>query len=81
MDYLDHHLLRLDRSQDVLSQCLGLHPVAEILRHLVADVRVKQSLADVLDGLRHVDFSYLSFSLEDLERPLKPFLQVLKHTQ
>ena len=76
---LDHHLLRLHRRQHVRADGLVLHAVAEVLRHLVAHVRVQQGLADVLDGLRHIDFGDLSFTLQYLERPLQSLAQILKH--
>ena len=79
MDDLHHHLLRLDGGQDILSHCLVLHPVAEILGHLVADIGVKQGLAYILYSLGDIDFGNLSFSLENLERSLKPFRQIFKH--
>ena len=71
MDDLDHHLLRLDRGEDVLSHRLGLHPVAELLGHLVAYVGVEQGPADVLQGFGDIDVSDLSFSLQYLEGTLK----------
>ena len=74
MDYLDHHLLRLDGSKDILSHSLYLYPVAEFLCDLVADIGVKQSPADVLQGFSDVDLRYPSFASQYLERPLKPFL-------
>ena len=71
MDNLDHHLLRLDRGQDVLSHGLGLHPVAEVLGNLIADVRVEQSPADVFQGFGDIDVGNLSFTLKYLEGALK----------
>ena len=78
---LDHHLLRLHRRQHVRADGLVLHAVAEVLRHLVAHVRVQQRLADVLDGLRHIDLGDLPFTLQDLERPLQSLAQILKHSR
>ena len=78
---LDHHLLRLHRRQYVRADGLVLHAVAEVLRHLVAHVRVQQRLADVLDGLRHIDLGDLPFTLQDLERPLQSLAQILKHSR
>ena len=72
-DDLDHHLLRLDGREHVLSEGLVLDGVAEFLRDLEAHVGVQQGLADVLDGLRDVDFGDLAFAFEDLERPLQSF--------
>ena len=77
---LDHHLLRLHRRQHVRADGLVLHAVAEVLRHLVAHVRVQQGLADVLYGLRHIDLGDLPFTLQYLERPLQSLAQILKHS-
>ena len=71
VDDLDHHLLRLDRGEDVLSHRLGLDAVAEVLGHLVADVGVKQCPADVLQRLGNVYVGNLSFALQYLEGTLK----------
>ena len=80
MDDLDHHLLRLDRGQHILAQCLGLDAFAEFLRHLETDVRIQQRLADVLDRFGNIDFGDFAFTLQDLERPFQPFTQILKHS-
>ena len=67
MDDLDHHLLRLDGCEDVLSHRLVFHAVAEFFGDFVADVGVEERLTDILDGLSDIDFSYFSFSFENLE--------------
>ena len=67
MDDLDHHLLRLDGSEDILSHRRDLHLVAEVFRYPVADICVEQSPADVFQSLGYVDFGDLAFSLEYLE--------------
>ena len=76
---LHHHLLGLHGGEHTCAYGLVLHLVAEVLGHLVAHVGVQEGLADVLDGLRHVDFGNLSFSLQDFERPLQSLAQILKH--
>ena len=76
---LDHHLLRLHGREDVRADGLVLHAVAEVLGHLVADVRIQQRLADVLDGLRHIDLGDLPFTLQYLERPFQSLAQTFKH--
>ncbi len=76
---LHHHLLRLHGREHIGADGLVLHPVAEILRHLVTDIGIQEGLADVLDGFRDVDFGDLAFTLQYLERPFQPFAQVLKH--
>ena len=74
MDDLDHHLLRLDGGEDVLAHGLDLHPVAEFLRHLVADIGIQQGPADVLKGLGYVYFGNPAFALQNLEGPFKSLL-------
>ena len=71
VDDLDHHLLRLDRGEDVLSHRLGLDPVAEILGNLVTYIGVEQGPADVLQGLGDIDIGNLPFALQYLEGTFK----------
>ena len=68
---LGHHLTRLDGFQHVLSECFGLHFVGESLGYLVVDVGVDQRAADLLEGLRDVDFRDAAFALEEFERPFE----------
>ena len=70
---LHHHLLRFDSGKDILAHGLYLDPVAELLRHLVADVSVKQRTAYILQSLSDIDVSNLAFALQDLEGSLKSF--------
>ena len=74
MDDLDHHLLRLHCREDILSHGLDLHPVAEVLGHAEADIRVQQRPPDVLQRLSDIDLSDLTLTLQNLEGSLKPFL-------
>ena len=67
MDDLDHELLRLNRSNYVLANGLDLYTVAELLGNVIADVGVKQRPADVLYGLRYIDFGNFAFALKYLE--------------
>ena len=55
VDNLHHQLARLDALDDVAAQGLGLHLVGELLGDGIAHVGVEKGLADLLDGLRHVD--------------------------
>ena len=71
VDNLDYHLLRLDCRENVLSKRLGLDIVTELLGCLVVDVRIEQSPPDILKGFCNIDFGDFSFTLENLERPLK----------
>ena len=73
VDNLHHHLLRFHRCQHIGAQSLFLYPVAEFFRDLVADVRVEQRPANLLDGFGYVYFGDFPFTLEYLERPFKPF--------
>ena len=71
MDDLDHHLLWLHRREDILSHGLDLHPVAEVLGHAEADIRVQQRPPDVLQRLSDIDLSDLTLTLQNLEGSLK----------
>ena len=71
MDNLDYHLLRLDCRENVLSKRLGLDIVTELLGCLVVDVRIEQGSPDILKGFCNIYFGDFSFTLENLERPLK----------
>ena len=79
MDDLHDHLLRLHCCKHVLAYGLLLHVIAELLRDLVAYVGVKECATYILHCFRDVDLGNLSFTLEDLERSLKSFTQILKH--
>ena len=74
MDDLDHHLLWLHCREDILSHGLDLHPVAEVLGHAEADIRVQQRPPDVLQRLRDIDLGDFTLALQNLEGSLKPFL-------
>ncbi len=65
--YLDHQLLGLHCREDVRSQRLFLHRIAEILGHLVTDISIKKGLTDILHRLCDVDLGDFSFSLQYFE--------------
>ena len=73
MDYLDHHLLRLDRRKHVLAQRLLLHVIAELLGYLVADIGIEKCPPDVFQCLGDIYFSDFPFSFQDLEGTFESF--------
>ena len=68
VDDLHHHLTRLHRGQNLLTQGLLFDLVGDFLGNLVADIGVEQRAADFLHGVGHVDFSDISLSFKDFER-------------
>ena len=73
MHNLHHQLLGLHGGEHILSQCLLLYGVGEVLGHLIVHVRVQERTAHVLKCLRYVDFRYLAFALQNLEGAFKAF--------
>ena len=67
VNQLYHQLTRLYSREHIHTKCLFLHLVGEFLSYLEVDVGVEQSTAYVLHGLCHVDFGYLTLTLQNLE--------------
>ena len=76
---LDHQLPRAHGGNHVLPKGFFLHLVGKLLRRLVVDIGFEQRLADVLDGLRDIDFGNTSFALQNLERAFQSFTKIIKH--
>ena len=67
MDYLHHHLLRLDSCKDILADGLLLYVVAELLGYLVTYIGIQEGPADFLQGLGNIYFGDFAFTFEYLE--------------
>ena len=67
VNQLYHQLTRLYSREHIHTKCLFLHLVGEFLSYLEVDVGVEQSTAYVLHGLCHVDFGYLTLTLQNFE--------------
>src|SRR3984885_5909751 len=66
----DHLFARRQRSQYLLTDCLRLNPVDQILDDFEVDVRLKQREANLLQRLGNVLFGENSLPAQALERAL-----------
>ena len=73
MHYLYHQLAGLHSRQHILSQRFLFHRIGEVLCNLIIHIGVKQGATHILQGLRHIDFGDLAFTLQYLERPFQSF--------
>ena len=73
MNYLHHHLLRLDGSEDVLAKSFLLDGVCELLGDLIVDVGIEKCATHILQSLGYVNLCYFAFALQYLEGPFEAF--------
>ncbi len=71
MDYLDHHLLGLDSSEDIGSNSLVLDSIAKLLGYLIAYVGIKKGFPDIFNSLGDIYFGDPSLAFQYLERPFQ----------
>jgi len=79
MNQLHHQLSGLDGREHIHTQRLLLDSIRKRLGHLVVDIGIQQGFADILHGLRHIDFGDFSFTFQYLERPFKSVTKILEH--
>ena len=79
MDDFDHELSRFDAGENVLSECLLLHRVGELLGNLEVHVGIKEGASHVFECFGDVDFCDFSFALQQFEGAFKSLAKIFKH--
>ncbi len=64
---LNHQLSGLNGGDDIHAQRFLFHRIGECLGHIIVDIGVKKSAANVFQRFCHIDFGYLSFAFEYFE--------------
>ena len=70
---LDHQLARLYGCQYVLTQCLFLYSICEVLCYFIVHVGIEQCLTYIFQCFSYIDFGDFSFTFQDFKRPFQSF--------